>query len=186
MPCPGDLSATHATDFVMSIDGACRGNGTGTARSSSGVHFAKNSPHNFNGIIPGAKHTSQRAELMAYKKGLGAVELLQILYYTTECEVHGMEAPVQVLVVKSDSAYLVNSMTEYIDRWRKNGYKNVKGTAVANADLFVKIDKQINFLDDLNTTVSFWHVPRMRNREADSLANDALDGKLVGGDLDYD
>lgn len=123
---------------------------------------------------------------MACKKGLGAVELLQILYYTTECEVQGMEAPVQVLVVKSDSAYLVNSMTEYIDRWRKNGYKNVKGTAVANADLFMKIDKQINFLNDLITTVSFWHVPRMRNREADSLAKDALDGKLVGGDLDYD
>ncbi|KAL9576547.1 MAG: hypothetical protein Q9212_007006 [Teloschistes hypoglaucus] len=166
----------------MSIDGACRGNGTGTARSAYGVHFAKESPHNFNGTIPGTRHTSQRAELMACKKGLGAVELLQSLYYT-DCEVQGLAAPVLMLVVQSDSAYLVKGMTEYIDKWRKNGYTNAKGTAVSNADLFMEIDEQINSLNDLNTIVSFWHVPRMRNREADFLANNALDGKLTRGEV---
>lgn len=96
-----------------------------------------------------------------------------------------MKAPVVMLVIQSDSAYLVKGMTEYIDKWRNNGYTNAKGITVSNADLFMEIDEGIKSLDDLNTIVFFWHVPRMRNTEADSLANDALDGRLVGGNLDW-
>lgn len=59
IPCPGDPDEYHSTNIVLSIDGACRGNGTGTARSAYGVHFAKNSPHNFNGTIPGTRHESE-------------------------------------------------------------------------------------------------------------------------------
>lgn len=65
-------------------------------------------------------------------------------------------------------------------KWRKNGYKNVKGTAVANADLFMEIDEQFGSLGELGTTVSFWHVPRKHNREADLLANKALNEELLG------
>ncbi|KAI4233916.1 MAG: hypothetical protein LQ352_008211 [Teloschistes flavicans] len=162
----------------MSIDGACRGNGTVTARSAYGVHFAKNSPHNFNGLVAGTEHTNQKAELHACNEGLRKVQLLQKLY-NRGSKVLRMRAPVHVLIVKSDSAYLVNGLTDYIDKWRKNGYKSAKGTTVSNADLFKEIDQEIDFLYKLGTRVSFWHVPRMRNREADLLANNALDGQLV-------
>ncbi|KAL8660182.1 MAG: hypothetical protein Q9202_006778 [Teloschistes flavicans] len=180
MPCPGNPDETHSTDIVMSIDGACRGNGTVAARSAYGVHFAKNSPYNFNGIVAGTEHTNQRAELHACKEGLIRVQVFQSLCHTGQ-SVPGMRAPVHVLIVKSDSAYLVNGLTDYIDKWRKNGYKSAKGTTVSNADLFKEIDQEIDFLYKLGTRVSFWHVPRMRNREADMLANNALNGQLIEG-----
>ncbi|KAL8686828.1 MAG: hypothetical protein Q9218_006836 [Villophora microphyllina] len=65
---------------------------------------------------------------------------------------------------------------------KKNGYKNAKGTAVTNADLFMEIDKLIDNLNELGIGVSFWHVPRVRNKEADLLANAALDEALVRAD----
>jgi len=39
---------------------------------------------------------------------------------------------IKEVVIKTDSAYLVNSMVNYIVKWQRNGYINAKGNPVAN------------------------------------------------------
>jgi ribonuclease HI len=81
------------------------------------------------------------------------------------------------VVIKADSEYLVKSMTDWVEKWRDNGYENCRGLPVTNADMFRHIDAAIFELNRLGVEVQFWHVRREENREADCLANAALDGK---------
>jgi ribonuclease HI len=50
--------------MVVYIDGACRNNGSPTARASYGVYFGPDSPHNCYGLLPDSSpQTSTRAEI---------------------------------------------------------------------------------------------------------------------------
>lgn len=80
------------------------------------------------------------------------------------------------VVVKADSEYLVKAMTVGIRKWRDNGYVNCQGLPVTNTDLFQQIDASINELNQMDVEVQFWHIRTEDNREADCLANAALDG----------
>ena len=77
-------------------------------------------------------------------------------------------------MIKSDSAYLVNSMTNSIEKWKNNGWQTAKKTPVKNRDLWEEMIERVLELEDLDTPVDFWHVPREMNKEADELANDGL------------
>jgi ribonuclease HI len=80
-----------------------------------------------------------------------------------------------MVVIKADSEYLVKGMTEWVFKWEKNGYRTSRGTPVANATFFKKLDNLVNELNKLNVEVRFWHVPREYNKQADMLANMALE-----------
>ena len=67
-------------------------------------------------------------------------------------------------------------MTIWIDKWRKNGFMTARKTPVANADLFKKIDQEIDKLNQRGVQVQFWHVPRDQNKMADRLATWRLRG----------
>jgi len=57
---------TNTRSLVVHIDGACRGNGTPTARPSYGVFFGEGSPYNTYGLLPSnLPQTSTRAEIEA-------------------------------------------------------------------------------------------------------------------------
>jgi ribonuclease HI len=80
------------------------------------------------------------------------------------------------LVIKSDSAYLVNGITEHIEKWRENGWRTTKKTEVKNQDLWTRLDDLVLFLyTDKGVGIDFWHVPREQNKDADSLANWGLE-----------
>lgn len=78
------------------------------------------------------------------------------------------------VVIKTDSEYIVRHMTECIMKWRQNGFRNSKGTYVANADVFNKIDIITGHLNFQGVEVLFWQVGRLENAEADALAGAAL------------
>jgi ribonuclease HI len=61
-------------------------------------------------------------------------------------------------------------------KWKKNGYRNASGLLVTNKKEFQDLDVLVRYFNKLDVGVLFWHVPRERNREADKLANMALDG----------
>ena len=69
-------------------------------------------------------------------------------------------------------------MTEWLFKWEGNGYRNAKGQAVMNGELFRELQNELACLTDAGVEVQFWHVAREDNSEADQLANDALDGVL--------
>jgi ribonuclease HI len=63
-----------------------------------------------------------------------------------------------------------------IAAWRQNGYRNAHGDHLNNKNLFRQLDRACNDLERLNIRARFWLVPREENRQADKLANAALDG----------
>jgi ribonuclease HI len=112
------------------------------------------------------KPTNQSAELEACHRAL------RVSLDVTDKRVDGER--LEQLVIKSDSEYLVKGMTEYVLKWKKNGYKNCKGKPVINADWFQALEETVAELESYGVQVFFWLVPRQHNQEADWLARSAL------------
>jgi ribonuclease HI len=87
-----------------------------------------------------------------------------------------LDKHIREVVIKTDSAYLVNSMVDYIVTWKRNGFINARGHPVASRDLIEMIDDICYELNWHGFQARFWHVPRSQNMQADKLANAALDG----------
>ncbi|KAJ5715715.1 uncharacterized protein N7483_012896 [Penicillium malachiteum] len=77
------------------------------------------------------------------------------------------------IVLKSDSEYVVRGLTEWLPKWKKNGWKNAKGLPIANSALFKCIEELIDQLDQ-KICFKFWVVPREQNKMADLPAKSAL------------
>jgi ribonuclease HI len=165
----GNLSA-HGHTIVIATDGACRNNGRADAVAACGVFFNVDSYHNKAFKIPDPRPTSQRAELDA------AVYALKAFTKMRASGEIGSKGLVTEVIIKSDSAYLVNGMTSFIVAWRQNGYRNSRGHHLKNQKLFRKLDRLCNNLYGLGIQVRFWRVSREDNQQADKLANAALDG----------
>ncbi|RYP13131.1 hypothetical protein DL767_010890 [Monosporascus sp. MG133] len=145
--CPCGRYACHLDSMIVAVDGACPGNGSDLAvRSACGVYFGPedddDDPRNMALRVPdepGVLHTSQRAELWAAIAALWASDKYAESGGQWPCEVpKGCKTPCRLshLVIKSDSAYLVNSMTGAINKWKTNGWLTTKKTPVANRDLW--------------------------------------------------
>lgn len=131
-----------------------------------GIYVGEGPVHNFQLVLHDAKPTNQKAELIA---GMLA------LYQAVKIKKSVMTDLLQV-VIKTDSEYLAKSMTEWVFKWKKNGYRNARSLPVTNKKEFQDLDVLVRYLNKLDVEVLFWHVERERNREADKLANMALDG----------
>jgi len=162
----------HIDSIIVAIDGACRGNGYAGARSSYGVYYSERSPFNLSSLIKGPAQSSQKAELAACVAALDRIRGFAVIAKMGHLK--DLDSLSQV-IIKADSEYVVRGMTEWVPKWRLNGFKNAKGRPVVNADLFREIDGQVQKLATRGVSCSFWHVPRGDNRQADQLANQALD-----------
>ncbi len=94
---------------IISILGACRGNGTASARAAYSVFFGKYSDYNESWLLPGTERQgSNAAVVFAAKRALEIVE-----------DNLGM---VEEVIIKTHSSYLTQSMIEDMWYWEKNGY----------------------------------------------------------------
>lgn len=174
-PCPGcelcpkrGFHLPRADAIIIAVDGACRDNGYPNARAAYGVYFKIDSGYNSAGLLDEGPMTNQRAEITA------AIEACKLCYQMVNTPNFPQE--IKQVVIKSDSAYLVNSMVEYVEKWRLNNYTSSRGRPVVNADLLRDLDERVVWLEDEGVNMRFWHVPRAQNQQADKLANAALDG----------
>ncbi len=135
-------------------DGGCRGNpgpgGWGTILRW-GAHERE-----LNGYE--AHTTNNRMELMAVIAGL------EVLTRATQVQ------------VTTDSQYVRNGMTQWIQGWLRNGWKTAAKKPVQNADLWQRL------LDAAKPHEIEWHWVRghqghIENERADSLANAAMDAQ---------
>src|ERR1700694_4975046 len=134
---------------VVFTDGACPGNGTPMARGGYGVFFGENSTYNVSKPLKdNSRHTSQRAELTAAFVALNQIERIEADYNDFE----------STYIIATDSAYVVNSLTSYIYKWRQNGYTSSTGREVANRDLFERLDDKLDKMASgrRETDVYFW------------------------------
>lgn len=174
-PCPGcepcpccGFYESHTDGIIIAVDGACRDNGRSNARAAYGVYFNIDSKYNTAGLLAEGPMTNQRAEITA---AIEACRLCVLMLHNPN-----FDQKIRQIIIKSDSAYLVNSMVEYVEKWRLNGYTSSRGRPVVNADLLRGLDGCVVCLEEEDVDVRFWHVPRAQNQQADKLANAALDG----------
>lgn len=127
----------HLDSLIVAVRGACAHVGTPkTARSSYGVFFGAEGSakaYNISALVANsdeqAPHTIQRAELHAAIEAVEAVKKFvneggQWPCKKGTCPVEGAHrCKVKYIVVKIDSDYLENAMTENIFKWMKNGWK---------------------------------------------------------------
>ena len=111
----GNLTPARAT---LHTDGACLGNpgpGGWAAILQWGEHES---------VLKGglANSTNNQMELMAVIMGLEA-----------------LKRPVSITVV-SDSKYVLNGIQNWLEGWKRNGWKNAKKQPVANQELWQRLD----------------------------------------------
>jgi ribonuclease HI len=165
-----DTRSAHGQSWIIAVDGACRGNGLTNAEATYGIFCNVGSPYNRAIKLQDARPTSQRAELHA------AIMALKLVIDHLAVSPMSSRSAVENVVIKTDSAYLANSMVTYVAKWRVNDYTNHRGSPVHNQDLFRELDNICNDLALSGVQVRFWQVPRGQNMPADRLANAALDG----------
>jgi len=99
-------------------DGGCRPN-PGVGGWAAILRYKGHSKEIYGGEID---TTNNRMELMAVIQGLKAIT-----------------RPRQIVEVYTDSQYVRNGMTKWIDGWVKRGWKT-KGKAIKNVDLWKELD----------------------------------------------
>ncbi|OOQ90844.1 hypothetical protein PEBR_02850 [Penicillium brasilianum] len=161
----------HIGCLIVSISGVLSTSGT-KPRSSIGIFFGRQNKKNLFAELDGEKHTAQTAELKAC---LEALTRAFVLHANWQVEPPKNEAcyPLHTLVIKSDSEYVVKGATEWLPKWKENGWKKSSGQAVANAELWQIIDAILKQLE-YDIKVQFWLVPRDMNRVASAMAQQAL------------
>ncbi|KAF5356940.1 hypothetical protein D9756_006614 [Leucocoprinus leucothites] len=153
-------------NLTIFVDGACPGNGTPKARAGMGVYFYEDCPMNISTPLLEGPFTNQRAELCP---AIAALETVQDLIIQD-----ALGIPFKGVVLVSDSAYLVNAVTDWITKWSRNGWKNSEGRPVANMDDILKLDGLVGWLEANHLPVRFWRVDRSQNTYADILAKQAV------------
>jgi ribonuclease HI len=142
---------------TLYTDGACRGN-PGPGGWGALLRYGDRERE-----LYGAESstTNNRMELTAAIEGLAALR--------TRCAVD----------LATDSTYVMKGMTEWLEAWKRRGWKTAGRKPVANADLWQRLDEQCQ-----RHAVSWrWvkgHSGDPGNERADQLANRGID-ELLGG-----
>ncbi|WP_372861348.1 ribonuclease HI [Spongiibacter sp.] len=147
-------SSEHTVEIFT--DGACRGNpgpgGWGALLRSKGKEKS---------LYGGERNTTNnRMELTAAIEGLRALK--------RPCEV----------VLTTDSQYVRKGITEWMENWKKRGWKTAAKAPVKNADLWRELDA-LNAHHQIDWQWVKGHSGHRENEIADALANRGID-ELTG------
>ncbi len=151
-PCRvGDLVEIHT-------DGACRGN-PGPGGWGAILSFRGREKELF-----GAERetTNNQMELMAAIRGLEALNRASRVRLTT------------------DSQYVRNGATRWLDLWKRNGWKNAARQPVKNAQLWRRLDAAASS-HEIDWVWTRGHSGDAGNERADALARKAIDVMLSRG-----
>ncbi|MAZ86366.1 MAG: ribonuclease HI [Cellvibrionaceae bacterium] len=133
-------------------DGACKGN-PGPGGWGALLRYGKQEKE----LCGGERDTTNnRMELMAAIEGLKAL--------TEPCEVK----------LTTDSQYVRQGITSWLQGWKKNGWKTAAKKPVKNVDLWKRLDEQVA----RHSVRWFWvkgHSGHRENEIADRLANKGIE-----------
>jgi ribonuclease HI len=140
-------------------DGACRGN---PGPGGWGVLLRYNGTEK---TLAGAEKdsTNNRMELTAAIMGLNAVT-----------------RPSEIVIV-TDSQYVKNGITLWIENWKKRNWKGANGKPVKNIDLWQQLEAAVNRHNKVTWEWVRGHDGHPENERADVLATNAIDELLEQG-----
>ncbi|XP_062507036.1 ribonuclease H1-like isoform X2 [Corticium candelabrum] len=147
-----DVKEVKDDCVVVYTDGSCENNGKCTARAGIGVFWGPAHPLNASERLVG-KQTNQRAEIVACCRALEIAKEQNIAH----------------LEIRTDSQFVINAITMWIERWKENGWKTQVGGDVKNMDDFKRLEKLTNTVKVKWTHVN-GHCGVFGNEEADKLA----------------
>lgn len=133
-------------------DGACRGN-PGPGGWGVLLRYNGHEKRLFGGE---AETTNNRMELMAVIKALESLN--------KQCKVK----------VTSDSQYVLKGINEWMENWKKRGWKTAAKKPVKNVDLWQRLDK-VRDNHDVEWVWVKGHSGHIENEIADELANQGID-----------
>ncbi|WHI47803.1 ribonuclease HI [Microbulbifer sp. JMSA004] len=138
--------------ITIYTDGACRGN-PGPGGWGALLVYGEREKELFGGE---AHTTNNRMELLA------AIKALEALKQPCKIDLH------------TDSQYLRQGITGWINNWKKNGWKTASKKPVKNADLWRQLDESVA----QHEVQWHWvkgHAGHPGNERADQLANRGVD-----------
>ena len=136
---------------IIYTDGACSGNpGPG---GYAAIIIGENTRKEVSGFKE--KTTNNRMELLAVIEGLKAID---------------KGSKVKVF---SDSSYVINGITEWIDGWKKNGWKTSSKKRVKNKELWIELDELKNKHEAEFLKVK-GHAGNEYNEKADDMAKEQI------------
>jgi len=139
---------------VVYTDGCCLNNGKDKAVAGIGVWWAPGHPMNVGEYLDVENPTNNKAELSA---AIRALQDAQRMNLTS-------------LELRTDSIYLINCVTEWIEDWKKKGRLNPEHPkAVCNIGLIKELERLCNHLSVLWVHVR-GHEGVYGNEEADKLS----------------
>ena len=137
-------------------DGACRGN-PGPGGWGALLRYGDTEKELWGGE---AETTNNRMELMAAIRGL-----------------ESLKRPCRVRLT-TDSQYVMKGITEWMDNWKRRGWKTAARKPVKNVDLWRRLDKAL----EPHEVEWCWvrgHTGHAENERADELANRGIDELTV-------
>jgi ribonuclease HI len=137
-------------------DGACRGN-PGPGGWGALLRFGDAERELYGGD---PDTTNNRMELQAAIEGLKALSRPCIVILTT------------------DSVYVKNGITSWLDGWKRNGWKTAARKPVKNVDLWQALDEQ-NQRHQVKWQWVKGHSGHPENERADQLANRGIDEPII-------
>lgn len=145
-------------EVELFTDGACRGN-PGPGGWGALLRHAGRERELWGGE---AATTNNRMELLAAIEGLSAL--------AEPCRV----------ALTTDSTYVMKGITEWIENWKRRGWKTAAKKPVANADLWRRLDEACD-RHDIDWQWVKGHSGHPGNERADALANRGIDELLEAG-----
>jgi ribonuclease HI len=139
-------------------DGSCLGN-PGRGGWSAILRYGDNKKELFGCA---ALTTNNRMELTAAIEGLRALRM--------SCDVE----------VVTDSEYLKNGITKWIQNWRRRNWKTTEGKPVVNRDLWEELDA-LTTRHSIHWSWTKGHASHADNNRADELATQAARSQCASG-----
>ncbi|ELK13954.1 ribonuclease H1 isoform X1 [Pteropus alecto] len=137
---------------IVYTDGCCSRNGRHRARAGIGVYWGPGHPLNISVRLPG-RQTNQRAEIHAACKAIEQARAQRI----------------SKLALYTDSMFTINGITNWVEGWKKNGWRTSTGKEVINKEDFAELERLTQGMD-----IQWMHIPGhsgfVGNEEADRLA----------------
>jgi len=143
------------SEVIIYTDGACRGN-PGPGGWGAVLTYGSKKRELFGSE---KETTNNRMELLA------AIQALESLKRSCKVSLY------------TDSQYVRKGILEWMDNWKKRGWKTAARKPVKNQDLWISLDKALT-RHDVDWHWVKGHSGVAGNEHADSLANEAIDQML--------
>nr|KAF7430018.1 hypothetical protein H0235_006416 [Vespula pensylvanica] len=144
-------------DYVdVYTDGACSSNGRRGAQAGIGVWFGDNHPLNVSKPVVG-RATNNMAEIQA----------------VTVAARQAKKAGIMKLKINTDSKFLINCITNWMPKWKRNGWKTATDKPVINKTELLEMEAALKSIDVKWNHVN-GHVGIYGNEMADKLARQGI------------